>query len=75
MNKKRLSKLSIHRETLRELDRSDLRTAAGATAQLGCGNTFNNSCKSCAIGCGTFLSCQTCTTCADSCHPNSCAEC
>jgi hypothetical protein len=62
MKKKQSPKLSLHRETLRNLDRADLRTAAGATAQLGCGNTFNNTCKTCGSG----------LTCAPSCLVSTC---
>lgn len=42
------AKLFLHRETLRRLESTKLRAAAGATAQLGCGNTLNDSCKTCA---------------------------
>lgn len=77
MKRKRFSRLTLNRETLLKLDPSDLRTAAGATAQLGCGNTLNDSCRgSCALGCPTFLSCQTCiaATC-NTCHPTACPDC
>ena len=60
MKKKRSSKLTLNRETLKQLDRSDLRTVAGATAQIGCPNTFN-SCK----GICETESCVTCLSCGD----------
>ncbi len=49
MKKKGSSKLTLNRETLKQLDQSDLYTLAGATAQLDCPNT--NTCKP---------TCQTC---------------
>ena len=69
MKKKRSSKLSLHRETLRKLDRSDLRTVAGASGQLGCPNTLNT-CKTCfpsptlitCTGPSCFGSCPNCPT-------------
>lgn len=73
MKKKRSSKLSLHRETLRKLERSDLRTVAGATAQLGCPNTLN-SCKGSCETCETCDSCLTCLTCALTCSPSICGE-
>ena len=65
MMKKRSSKLSLHRETLQKLNRPDLQTVAGATAQLGCANTLNNSCKGSCFPCPTVLTCtgQSCVSC------------
>jgi hypothetical protein len=56
MKRKGPAKLFLHRETLRRLEGSELRAIAGATAQLGCDNTLNNSCK------GTCDSCLPCPT-------------
>ncbi len=59
MKKKRSAKLTLNRETLKQLDHSYLQTLAGGdTAALACANTFNGTCK------GT---CQTCggQTCFD----------
>lgn len=69
MKKKHLPKLSLHRETLLKMERPDLRTVAGASAQLGCDNTVNNSCKTCnSLTCDPscfFSACgqNTCQTC------------
>lgn len=60
MKRKRSSKLSLSRETLKQLDRSDLRVVAGATAQIGCPNTANT-CKTC--GTETCESCISCFSC------------
>jgi hypothetical protein len=61
MKRKRPFKLSLHRETVRRLESSDLRAIAGATAQIGCGNTLNATCKTCDT-CG-FCPIETIRTC------------
>ncbi len=47
MKRKVPGKLFLHRETLRRLESSELRAIAGATGQLGCDNTLNETCKTC----------------------------
>ena len=73
MKKKRSTKLILNRETLKQLDHSQMRTLAGGdTAMLGCPNTLNTckgTCQTCAgpscietlCGCPSFPP-QGCTT-------------
>ncbi|HEV7671057.1 MAG TPA: class I lanthipeptide [Thermoanaerobaculia bacterium] len=62
MRKKR-SKLSLSRETVKQLTPSHLEMLAGGTAQLTCGNTLARTCK-------------TCTTCAGiTCYGTICTDC
>jgi hypothetical protein len=64
--KKRPSKLTLHRETLQQLDNSFLRTLAGGdTAGVACAPTYNGTCKGTCQTCGgltCFTICAGCTT-------------
>ena len=72
MQKKRPAKLFLHRETIQRLESSDLRTlAGGATGGFGCGNTLNDTCKTCTCPpciietvhtCESLCTCTTTTT-------------
>lgn len=66
MKRKTAAKLFLHRETLGLLQGSELRAVAGATAQLGCGNTLNDSCK------GTCVTCGICPPDSVLCFTNTC---
>ncbi len=63
MRKKR-SKLSLNRETVKQLTPSRLEPlVAGATAQIGCANTLEQTCKTCQT-CNFFTCAGTiCTDC------------
>jgi hypothetical protein len=62
MNKKRPSKLSLHRETIHRLESSDLRAVAGASGQLGCDNTVNPSCRRTCSTAPACIETHTCET-------------
>lgn len=72
MKKKRSGKLTLNRETLKQLDHSHMRTLAGGdTAVLACANTFNGTCKGTCQTCGGFTCLNTvCTGCPS--HPPPC---
>jgi hypothetical protein len=65
MKKKRPSKLSLHRETLQQLDPSYLHTLAGGdTAGVACAPTFHGTCKGTCQTCGSPTCFETiCTNC------------
>jgi hypothetical protein len=66
MKKRRSVKLTLNRETLKQLDRSSLQTLAGGdTAGVACVNTYNGTCKGTCQTCGgltCFTICAGCTT-------------
>ena len=67
MNRKRTSKLSLSRETIRNLENPDLRYAAGGSGQIGCPNTLARTCH-----CDTRqITCVSCRI--NSCEPT-CTE-
>ncbi len=66
MKRKISAKLSLHRETLHQLEGSGLRGVAGASGQIDCDNTLGFSCRN---PCGTIILTQA-NFCRPTCNPN-----